>query len=103
MRTSGRRSRTSSTVSSVRRSLDSMQITAAAPAIPASYSGSVRCAAARELRDPPAAHHAREALVGLVVEHHDAGAGEMQLLDRAQTDLVEPADDHVADPVPAAV
>jgi hypothetical protein len=42
IRTSGRRSRIKSTVSSVRRSVRSAHTTAAAPAMPASYSGSER-------------------------------------------------------------
>ena len=55
--------------------------------------------AARQMRDAPAAHHARQALVGLVVEHNHARAGEMQLLDRAQAHRVQAADDHVTHPV----
>ncbi len=53
------------------------------------------------MRDPPAPHHAREALVRVVVQHHHARAREMQLLDRAQPDSVQAADDHVAGPVAA--
>jgi hypothetical protein len=57
--------------------------------------------AAGEVRDAPAAHDAREPLVGLVVEDHHAGAREMQLLDGAQAHRVQAADDHVADPLAA--
>jgi hypothetical protein len=56
---------------------------------------------AREMRDPPAAHDAREAIVRVVIQHDNLRTREMQLLHRAQPDVVEPADDHMADPVSA--
>ena len=71
------------------------------PMIPASNSGSLRCAAARQMRDAPAAHDPHEPLVRLVVEHHHARARQVQLLDRAQTHRVQAAHDHVADPIAA--
>jgi len=55
--------------------------------------------AAGEMGDPPAAHHARQTIIGIVVQHHHLRAREMQLLDRAQADVVEAAHDHVTDPV----
>jgi SAM-dependent methyltransferase len=55
-----------------------------------------------ELRYPPAADHPREAFIRVVVEHHHASSGKPQLLDGAQTHFVEPTDDHVIDPFPAA-
>ena len=54
---------------------------------------------AGEMRDPPAANHARESVVGIVVQHDHARAREVQLLDGAQPDIVQAADDHVTSPV----
>ncbi len=53
---------------------------------------------AGEVRDAPRFDDGDEPRVGLVVDHRDGDAGEVQLLDRAQGDVVQPADDDVADP-----
>ena len=65
--------------------------------------GIAQVSAARQMRDSPAAHDAHEPLVLLVIEHHHPRAREMQLLDRAQPDRVQPAHDHMTDPVPAVL
>ena len=53
------------------------------------------------MRDPPAAHNARKPLIRVVIQHRHPGAGKVQLLDCAQADRVQPADDHMIDPVSA--
>ena len=50
-------------------------------------------------RDRPIADDARLPLAhGLVVDHHDLGAGQVQLLDGAHPDRLQTADDHMAAP-----
>ncbi len=55
--------------------------------------------AAVQMGYAPPAHHPRQALVGVVVEHHHARAGQVQLLDRTQPHRIEAAYDHVPSPI----
>ena len=57
--------------------------------------------AAHDEGDVPGLDHPHQARFGLVVDHHHAHAGLVELLDHPQAHALEAADDHVALQVPA--
>ena len=84
----------------MRRSLDSTQITASAPAIPASSSESLVRDPAWHQRHTETPQRAEVTLArALVVYHHDTRASGQQLLDGLHYHRLDPADDHVTAPL----
>ena len=93
---SGRISLMRSAVSRVWISSTSTQTTAAAWASPASSNPSPLWACRRTCGTPQSLQGAPAAGIGVVVDHDDRGAAEGELLDGAQPDALQAADDHVA-------
>ena len=50
---------------------------------------------APDMGNAPVVQSSREARIGVVVDHDDLGAAEVELLHGAQADALEPADDHM--------
>ena len=92
---SGRISLIRSAVSSVWISSTSTQTTAAAPSRPASSNPSPRWACRRTWGTPQSCEGPPAAGIGVVVDHHDPGAAQVELLHRAQPHALEAAHDHV--------